>query len=1018
MKPIVIAMQAFGPFAHRQVIDFRELGSKTFFLIHGPTGSGKTTILDGICFALFGDSSGGEREGKQMRSHHADAKLLTEVSFDFALGQERYRVKRVPEQDRPAKRGGRETTQAQIAELSRLTTEGGREVEVPVESGWKKVGERVETLLGFKSEQFRQVIMLPQGKFFEFLKANSQKREEILQALFGTALYKRIEESLKESAHRVKVDAEKVSTQRRALLDQAKADDEAALALRLQQQIEEIESRQRTDLACMTAAQQADKSLVDARQVAGLFDEHDQAVTALQGLQAQQPAWQGKRSQHGAAQRASSVRPYDDQLVGLGQQLADELARAKLLVAQAALAASASKSADAALATEKARAPELEAAIARLSELDALVAKVSELAATRAAHAQATAESLRLATAMAVSKQALQQAAALVQKTTADLQGRRVQAAGLPGLRAKLEGLNKQLDQAGTLADCGAQLQAARLRVDSQTQTATKAEAKSLDLRQRLVATRVSWIVGQAARLAHELTDGQACPVCGAIDHPSPAHADDAPVPDEALQTAEDLLTQAEAAQRKVELALGQEKLAVAGLEARITEIQASLGAALPDPVQLKLQAQVAGTDLAQAEAAVKGVAQLEPELASAEAGLKAAEQQAGTAELAAQQAAALLHQSEGQLREREAGVPANLADPKLLQTARQAVERSRDALKKALDGAAQAASAAGNKLAETQAHAQASSQAGAKLQEQHRQKALDLDQRIAAAGFADLATYRAASLAEAAITTLASDIQAFDQSLAASVQRQTRAQAGTENRLRPDLAAVQLANEAAKVAQIAASNAVRDALAARNETAGFDASLRELAERFKSLESRYGLLKQVADLASGANSHRMSFQRYVLATLLEEVLAATTLRLRVMSRSRYEVRRKVQTGDQRSAAGLDLEILDHYTGMGRSVSTLSGGESFLASLALALGLSDVVQSYSGGIRLDAIFVDEGFGTLDPESLDFAISALKDLQQAGRMVGIISHVAELKEWIDARLELKMTPNGSVAEFTR
>ena len=216
MKPIVIAMQAFGPFAHRQVIDFRELGSKTFFLIHGPTGSGKTTILDGICFALFGDSSGGEREGKQMRSHHADVNLLTEVSFDFALGQERYRVKRVPEQDRPAKRGGRETTQAQVAELSRLTTEGGREVEVPVESGWRKVGEKVETLLGFKSEQFRQVIMLPQGKFFEFLKANSQKREEILQALFGTALYKRIEESLKESAHRVKVDAEKVSTQRRA----------------------------------------------------------------------------------------------------------------------------------------------------------------------------------------------------------------------------------------------------------------------------------------------------------------------------------------------------------------------------------------------------------------------------------------------------------------------------------------------------------------------------------------------------------------------------------------------------------------------------------------------------------------------------------------------------------------------------------------------------------------------------------------------------------------------------------
>ena len=171
-----------------------------------------------------------------------------------------------------------------------------------------------------------------------------------------------------------------------------------------------------------------------------------------------------------------------------------------------------------------------------------------------------------------------------------------------------------------------------------------------------------------------------------------------------------------------------------------------------------------------------------------------------------------------------------------------------------------------------------------------------------------------------------------------------------------------------------------------------------------------------MADVAAGNNEQRMSFQRYVLATLLEEVLVATTLRLRVMSRGRYEIRRKLQAADLRSAAGLDLEVFDQYTGMTRAVTTLSGGESFLASLALALGLSDVVQSYAGGIRLDAIFVDEGFGTLDPEALDFAVRALKDLQQAGRLVGIISHVAELREWIDARLELKTGQSGSVAEF--
>ena len=180
--------------------------------------------------------------------------------------------------------------------------------------------------------------------------------------------------------------------------------------------------------------------------------------------------------------------------------------------------------------------------------------------------------------------------------------------------------------------------------------------------------------------------------------------------------------------------------------------------------------------------------------------------------------------------------------------------------------------------------------------------------------------------------------------------------------------------------------------------------------------ECRYTVLKQVADVAGGANAQRMSFQRYVLATLLEEVLVATTLRLQVMSRGRYEIRRKLQASDQRAAAGLDLEVFDQYTGTTRAVSTLSGGESFLASLALALGLSDVVQAYAGGIRLDAIFVDEGFGTLDQESLDFAVRALQDLQQAGRMVGIISHVSELKEWIDARLEVTATQRGSVAVF--
>ena len=219
MKPLQLEMQAFGPFARRQVIDFRQLGDKTFFLIHGATGSGKTSILDGICFALFGDSSGGERDGRQMRSHHADADTLTEVSFDFALGAQHYRVRRIPEQMRKARRGDGEAQQLQIAELWKIEGTNAGEQQTPLASRWTTVTAEVSKLLGFESRQFRQVIMLPQGKFFEFLKSNSQEREKILQALFGTEFYKRIEEALKRSADHVEREAASMRDERQVLLN-------------------------------------------------------------------------------------------------------------------------------------------------------------------------------------------------------------------------------------------------------------------------------------------------------------------------------------------------------------------------------------------------------------------------------------------------------------------------------------------------------------------------------------------------------------------------------------------------------------------------------------------------------------------------------------------------------------------------------------------------------------------------------------------------------------------------------
>ena len=1024
MKPLLLELQAFGPFAHRQVIDFRLLGAKTFFLIHDPTGAGKTSLLDGMCFALFGDSSGGERQGHQMRSHHADDDILTEVRYSFALGADTYRVRRVPDQMRKSRRGGGETKQQQIAELWRIETVDGIETERPLASGWIKVTEAVKRLLGFDSQQFRQVIMLPQGKFFEFLKSSSQDREKILQTLFGTELYKRIEEQLKHAANDLSRQAENVGIQRQTLLRQADAESLEAVQARRGQQTEELALRQAAEQAAAAAALGAEKALAEARGVAVRFQELDQAGSSLLSLRAQEAGWATQRDRLAQARRAATIEPHADAVADLDRQLAQAASLGQTLATQAAAALQAREKADAALAAERARSPELERAVTRVLELESLREKVAALDAARDSQAKAGADAARAGAALNAARQARDAAAQTLAKLNIDLQAQRLQAAAIEGLQAAQAQLSAQLGHARALEErLSEQADAVRLTEAATTRVNT-ASTRSAEARLQRDRLRQAWLAGQAARLALALAEGEPCPVCGGHEHPAPAHAAQALVSDDSLKAAEDAATQAETAQRAAEHALASAREAESLLKARIEDARRALGdAAQQAPgdspntaATLAAQARSVHDRLATAQAAARSVKDLESRLHGVTATADEAERATQTAETQAQAAQSALERLKGQLAEREAGVPAELSAPAALEAARKAAADARDRLTRSLEAATAAARTASEQHIEAATRLQAHEQARTALTAQRATREADLRTRLHDAGFADAGAFAAARLDERAIAKLAADIEAFAASLAAAVERALRAAEATRELTRPDLASRTEAHEAGKAAQQAAGNAVRDTMAALKATAGFADALQRMADEYRAIEDRYTVLKEVSDVAGGNNPQRMSLQRYVLATLLEEVLAATTLRLRVMSRGRYEMRRKLAATDQRAAAGLDLEVFDQYTGTTRAVSTLSGGESFLASLALALGLSDVVQSHAGGIHLDAIFVDEGFGTLDPEALASAIRSLQDLQQAGRMVGIISHVAELKEWIDARLELRSTPSGSVAEF--
>jgi len=366
---------------------------------------------------------------------------------------------------------------------------------------------------------------------------------------------------------------------------------------------------------------------------------------------------------------------------------------------------------------------------------------------------------------------------------------------------------------------------------------------------------------------------------------------------------------------------------------------------------------------------------------------------------------------------ERESTVPQELREGDKLKAELASATVLSQELEEVLEKAREAAAAAGREAERIDEAERAAREtallAGTRLEDDKAK----LTERLKEAGFATQDEYILALRDAAALGHLERELRDFDQALAVAEDRAARTTGAVEGMERPAVAG---AEETLQAAQTVAEQAVAE-LTRLQETIrkqkDWLAQLEEIENKLTDKEKEYAVIGRLAEVSNGQNPLRLSFHRFVLAALLDGVMLAANARLRKMSRGRYALKRMVDPLHRGAAGGLDIEIEDSYTGVSRHVATLSGGETFLASLSLALGLADVVQSYSGGIYLDTIFVDEGFGTLDPESLDMAMQALMELQTRGRLVGIISHVPELKERIEARLEILLTDRGSKTRWS-
>ena len=1016
MKPEILTICAFGPYQKKVCLDFSILSEQPFFLIHGATGAGKTSIFDAICYALYGEAATEARTPRMLRNREAGPEVDTYVDLTFYVRDTHWHIRRNPEYMRKAKRGTGLARQAPEVVLERL--EDGRVME-----SWTRDGEvqaRIVRLLGFQCKQFRQVVLLPQGEFRRFLMADTSARKEIMKVLFNTEIYQKLEDKLKEKAAEVSKSYDGIAEKQRLYLAEANAKDEAEFAALLAAREQQTAALVKRTAALQSRKEACEKERDAARETMAKFTQADKAAEELQKWERIVPEDEEAKALLDRADRAAALMDLANQLQVARQDAAKRGQDLEALKQQGKKLATAYKQAEERFVMVQQQKPAHAAEREELIVLQGLlkVARELEQAKRDASAKQAASEKGQQEAASAKQRllaaeqefKALQQEAEALQK----------EALNVDALKLRQQNLLAEQEKAAAAARSETLVREAAAVYEQAEQAAKKAEIEWQAARAELAHLRELAKEARAVLLAEHLEEGEPCPVCGATHHPKLAEAVTEIVTDKMLKAKEADVSGFEkrhqAAAARAQEKSGKLAAAKAEAEALVKQLAGR------EPAELAAELAKVKTALQGAQKAAEGYSSLvkaierrQKEQAQLQEKAAALEQKAAASAAEAAAAKALVQDKQAQLAGKE--LP---AEPQEL--ARQ--YQQREAAWQTAEKAAAAAEQDYHSL-DTRYHA-AQSAWKTKREEllRSQQQAAALQQsfagRLAQAGFADEAAYEEALQGSWRASDYRDKVRrellSHEQALHTARTNLANCQKTIENLEKPDLAA---AEDAASAAQAAWQQALRESSAAETVLRSWQKRQKDLdalREQSGELTQTYARITGLSELASGKTGSRVSFQTYVLHSLLDDVMEMANQRLLIMSRGQYEL----HAGQRQRAnqqGGLDMEIFDHYSGYARPLATLSGGESFLASLALALGLADVVQACAGGVRLDTMFIDEGFGTLDSETLDVALKALFELQKSGRLIGIISHVEELRSRIPARLEVTKTKSGgSTAHF--
>jgi len=1055
MKPIKLIISAFGPYAGKMPeINFEQFESKGLFLISGDTGAGKTTIFDAICFALFGTTSGLHRDVKNLRSEYASDDEKTYVEFYFSHQGKEYHIFRNPDYDRKSKRGGGVTTEKANA----ILYEDGA---APIE-GSNKVNNAIKRILSIDEKQFKQIAMIAQGEFWELLNAKTETRTDILRSIFQTSGYKTIETKLKErmdSADELRkksdnsiiqyfndVESDEESSFRENLLEyKARLNNASTWGIdelleiiseivredtdkreRVSEEIKEIEEKLKANNEKLTLAKtnnevikrandlrlEKEKLDANAKQMADLESKLNEQKHVSRVIFPSYTAWKSK---------------HDEKTV-----TENKIEEAK--IREKTTKESVKKAEEDVLKTDKNK-----------EEIASLQRKIDKIIDEKDKYnlRDEMTESLagieKELTVMLAEEEALKEKEKNLEDRSKELKQTIAELKDSPSALVTAQNEGKTIEELLTDIE---KIMSTDVPSRETKKTSLK-EAQTVFTNDREEYDRVSKMRAEAEEalencraglLAQTLIEGKKCPVCGSTHHPEPAVIPLKSVSEESVNELKDSEKLLEDKKQKSCSAAEAAKISLEQFEERLREdiikcIENDIVNANAEGMSLdELIA-----ELENAEKIVDGKktdnGNLQNKLGEDCKKLSAAEISydklcgEDTDKLKAdKEALAVRKQSkETSAAEMKATLKSlsglSYSSWEEAEKEKNTAENNKKNLQDEIDDALKAKKEADESLAGILAAINTLSESLISQTEDEKLMLLKLDKQLAEAGFASCEEILDLYIDEEEILKYDDSINSYKQSVATNKAQLESAEADANGKEIIDT--VELQNVCDQMTE--ESNQIREGyntiVSRIRNNDKISESISAKKSELDTVLKEYNTSRRLYQLVTGQTGNgKIRFEQFVQAAGFDGIIKAANRRLLPMSDNQYELRRQTGALTKGSNTFLDLEVIDYFTGKSRPVGNLSGGESFKASLCLALGLSDTVSQNNGGIQMDALFVDEGFGTLDRKSIESSMDTLINLSGANKLVGIISHREELVENIPQQIKVKKTKDGSQIEI--